>query len=123
MPLSNPSSLRRRSFLSFGITAKLVLAMTLLVTLACTSTVWFVDLEVKRTYQAFCKQQFYSEWQFLAQEAGRFSEAKTMMQAVLQGMPAQTIRTLVKDGKFESMLSESMLTTLGQHGYQRVGLL
>jgi len=114
---------RWRFYLQLGITAKLVLTLMITVTFACAVTVSFIDFEVKKTYERFCEQQFDSQWQyFLAQEAGRFAEAKRLLQDALEEIKPEKNRTELDWSAFRQKLSKILLTTLAEAGYAPGGL-
>ncbi len=111
-------------YLGLGITMKLVLAMTLLVSIACAATVWFVEVEARRTFQRFCEQQFDTQWQiFLGEEAHRLSEAKQILQEAIQLAPLSLALDRQDRDAFKSRLAEILLSILAKKGFKPNGLV
>ncbi len=112
-----------RQFTGFGVTLKLVLAMTLMVTLACAATVWFVELQVRRTYHRFCAQQFDNQrQQFLEEEANRLAAAQAMLQEAVSKAPIDLLIKKNDFAGFSAGLAKVLIEVLSAHGFKPGGL-
>ena len=112
-----------KRWFSLGITTKLVLALTLMVSFACAATVWFIDMQVTHAYQQIFQKQFDSQWRmFIAEESTRLADARLIIQGALNESLALSDKDKRTAALFQSKLAEIMLTEIAKKGYKPGGL-
>lgn len=93
--------------------------MTVMVAGSCIATLFFIEHEIKETYQRFLRTQFDSQWKmFLSRQESRFGEIKVVMGDVVE-RTAPFIRLEKSDPKaFGHKFSELTLGIIESHGYE-----
>ena len=112
-------SFSKKKRFGLSITLKLTIAMTVMVAGSCVATLFFIEHEIKETYQRFLRTQFDSQWKmFLSRQESRFGEIKLVMGEVVKGT-APFIELERRDPKaFGRAFSELTLGIIERHGYE-----
>lgn len=120
MPSSSPTMkpVFNRKSIGLSITLKLTLAMTVMIAGSCVATLFFIEHEIKTTYQRFLHTEFDSQWKmFLSRQESRFGEIKVVMGDMVQrATPLIPLEQSDPDA-FSRQFSQAMLQIIEDRGY------
>ncbi|HQU08374.1 MAG: hypothetical protein B7X06_00100 [Verrucomicrobia bacterium 21-51-4] len=99
-----------------SITVKLTVVMTVLIACACAGTLYFIDLEVKRTFRKFFEEQFDDHWKlFLSRQESRFAVANDIIRSAVDSCMPLLEENFSDQAAYKKALAEKLYTVMERY--------